>query len=68
MPPDLWENIQRRGQTDMETQMRRTASKLCFSIFATLFLIGGLTACGNTVEGAKKDLKRADQNIQKTLE
>ena len=48
--------------------MRRTASKLCFSIFATLFLIGGLTACGNTVDGAKKDLKRADQNIQKTLE
>jgi predicted small secreted protein len=28
----------------------------------------GLSACGNTFDGAKKDLKKADQKIQKTLE
>lgn len=28
----------------------------------------GLSACGNTLDGAKKDLRKADQKIQKALE
>ena len=52
----------------MEIQMSRTVFKPVAAILATLLLIGGLTACENTIEGAKKDLKKADQNIQKTIE
>ena len=37
-------------------------------LLTALVSLGGLTACENTIEGAKKDLKKADQSIQKAVE
>ncbi|MCR9176829.1 MAG: hypothetical protein NXI19_12610 [Alphaproteobacteria bacterium] len=48
--------------------MSRMVFKPTLAGLAALFLIGGLTACENTVDGAKKDLRKADQKIQKTIE